>query len=476
MDYMKNVNYERWISFQKQAIVKKRKNKSLHGKGFVGDRGYLHFDGRVSFKRIDGTDETDPAYHLLTTREAVVSHAFLPFLREDERVRKYRSKSPVTAEGNSRRHDQQYSTIKNRQIMYASHLDASLYSLYSNILSVEYEKLVRQYDLENNVIAYRPVPLTDIGRNKSNIDFANEFYQKIKNFGGDVGILMLDVSGFFDNLNHKNLYEKWCLVVGKDDLPKDHMAIYKNITSFRYVFATDAYRALGLDREALKKLHQDRKSVLCSPADFNNKIKKQKLIHKNKSGKGIPQGSPISGLLANMYMLNFDIKVKALVEGLGGTYLRYSDDIAVLIQPSKLISVHDAIQKLISNEKLTISTKKTDCFVYDLSSGSFVNVIRKVDPKNTLNLKKYPQYLGFVFTESNVHIRGNTLARRFRGGKAFLLKSERWKYFSLASNKTGSMSIPNQIKGLKKKIKPIVTIAQDIRTRRNRERKGENNS
>ncbi|MDK2899417.1 MAG: RNA-directed polymerase [Patescibacteria group bacterium] len=473
---MKTSDYQKWIKLQQEAVAKNREDKSLHGKRFVGDRGYLHFDGRVGIKRADGSNETDPAYRLLTSSDAIANRSFFPFLREDQRVRKYRDKSPITSEGNARRHDQQFSTIKNRPIMYASHLDASVYSLYSSILSTHYEQLVLKQGLDNNVIAYRPVPLLGTGRNKSNINFAKELYDNIRNFGEDAGLLLLDVSGFFDNLNHKRLYEKWCLVLGESELPDDHKAIFKNISNFRYVFTHEAYQALNLDSKKLKLLRQDRKAVLCSPADFNKKIKKQNLIRKNKSGKGIPQGSPISGLLANMYMINFDIKVKALVEGLGGEYMRYSDDIAILLQPSKLIGVYEAVQTLIGDEGLKISTKKTECFVYQQTPGTFRNVIRQVEPKDTLNSKRYPQYLGFVFTENDMHIRGNTLARRFRGGKAFLLKNERWGYFSLAARKTGSEAMPAQVEGIRKKIKPVVSEAQNVRTKRNRERRGEVNS
>jgi RNA-directed DNA polymerase len=473
---MNNPQYKQWISLQQEAISRKRKDRTLHGKKFVGDRGYLHFDGRIDLKRVDGTDVTTRAYNLLTSSTAIAKHSFLPFLREDQRIRKYRDKSPTTPEGNARRHDQQYTTIKNRPIMYASHLDASIYSLYSSILGQYYEQLVQGRGLEKIVIAYRPVPLPGTGRNKSNIDFAKELYEKIKSSKDDVGILMLDISGFFDNLKHKQLHNKWRVVLGKKELPDDHKAIFDNITQFRYVFTTDAYKALGLDNEALKSLRQSKRAVLCSPSDFNNKIKKQNLIHKNKSGKGIPQGSPISGLLANIYMINFDTKVKALVDGLGGTYMRYSDDVAILVPPSKLIGVYKKVQSLISEEELAISTKKTDGFVYQANEKRFKNVIRKLDPNNTLNLKRYPQYLGFIFTEKSIHIRGNTLARRFRGGRAFLLKSERWKYFALAERKMGSDSIPNQVEGIRKKIKPIVQEAQELRTQRNKEKLGKANS
>lgn len=464
---MQHSNYERWIKLQ-QEVTAQKQDEPLYGKKFVGDRGYLHFDGRVGIGRANGSEKSDPAYRLLVSSELIPNHSFLPFLREDQRVRKFRSKPAETSEGHKRPHDKQFSTIKNRPIMYASHMDACVYSLYSNILSVHYEKHIAQLNLTDNVLAYRPVPLPGTERSKSNIDFAKELYEKTKSFDGDAGILLLDVSGFFDNLNHARLYEAWCRVLNVSELPDDHRAIYKNITSFRYVFADKAHSALGLNKKALESLRKDRKAVLCSPSEFNQKIKKGKLIHKNKSGRGIPQGSPISGLLANVYMIDFDAKVKHLVESMGGHYARYSDDIAILIEPRKLTVIYEAVKSLISDEGLRISTKKTDCFIYQKASGVFVNNIRSIEPSDTLNLKLHPQYLGFVFTEKEIIVRGNTLARRFRGGKAFLLKNERWKYFSLASKKTKSKSIERQVEGVRKKIRPVVHEAQKIRTERNK--------
>lgn len=473
---MTHPDFDQWLSLQKEATTKKQLNKPLHIKKFVGDRGYLHFDGRVNIGRLKGKDAGDPAYRVLTSPEEVAKRGFLPFLRDDQRVKRFRDKPETTLEGNRRRHDQRFSTIKNRPIMFASHLDAAIFSLYSSILSKDYESFVSSSGIENNVIAYRAVPLGDTGRNKSNIDFASELYEVIKGFDGDAGILLLDISGFFDNLNHKRLYEKWRSTLGVKDLPSDHLAIYNNITKYRYVFTADAHKALGLDKESLKTMRKDRKSVLCSPADFNQKIKKQNLIHKNNSGKGIPQGSPISGLLANVYMSDFDVKVKALVNSLDGVYMRYSDDIAIVVDPKKLIGVYEKIQSLILEEQLRISTKKTDAFVYEKSQGKFYNVIRSLEPEDTLNLKRYPQYLGFVFTEEQMLVRANTLGRRFRGGKAFLLKSDRWAYFGLVNKKLGSVTIPHQIDSIRKKIKPLVTLAQKQRAERNRQRRGDANS
>lgn len=472
---MNDIQFKNWVIAQKDKT--KNTPKDHHGKAFVGDRGYLHFDGRVRLSAVDGSNKHHPAYHILSSTEKISQHKFHPFLREDQRLRKYRDKKPIAKDGTVRKHTQQHATIKNRPIMYASHLDACIYSMYSSCIGTQYEKRLETLGLENQVLAYRPITLGETGRNKSNIDLAKELYERIINAEQDVGILLLDISGFFDNLSHDKLLARWLDITGSGaTLPKDQQAIYTNITSFRYVFTDIAYTALGLSSEKIKELHKDRKAILCTPREFNEKIKKGRHIHKNVTGRGIPQGSPISGLLANIYMLNFDIEMKKITEDLGGYYGRYSDDIVALVPPENLADVYEAAKRLIENDSLKISSKKTECFVYQKSDDLFTNRIKDIEPSSSLNLKTYPQYLGFMFTEDGMYIRGNTLARRFRGKKAFLLDDERWKYFTLATNKTGAVNMPGQIVKIRKKLKPLVTEAQKKRAEKNRAKRGEANS
>ncbi len=55
------------------------------------------------------------------------------------------------------------------------------------------------------------------------------------------------------------------------------------------------------------------------------------LFINNKGQKGIPQGSPISALLSNIYMLEFDVLVKEKIMECKGSYFRYCDDILCII-------------------------------------------------------------------------------------------------------------------------------------------------
>lgn len=56
----------------------------------------------------------------------------------------------------------------------------------------------------------------------------------------------------------------------------------------------------------------------------------QATLARPKRRKGIPQGTPISAALANVYMLHFDKRINDAVKPLKGIYRRYSDDMIVV--------------------------------------------------------------------------------------------------------------------------------------------------
>lgn len=75
---------------------------------------------------------------------------------------------------------------------------------------------------------------------------------------------------------------------------------------------------------------------------------------KNKDGTenkvnpyGIPQGSSMSALLSNIYMIPFDLKIKKLAEEVGGMYRRYSDDIIFVCSKDHRNEVQEKIKSAI---------------------------------------------------------------------------------------------------------------------------------
>ncbi|WP_445153231.1 hypothetical protein [Aeromonas hydrophila] len=145
-------------------------------------RGYLHFDAPVKLEN---------AKKIVKFPDVVAKHAFLPLIQYDI----YSFKVSVDDNGKLTK------TKKSRNISYASHIDSHIYSYYSEKLSVFYENKLSDASLHNSILAFRAL-------SKSNIDFANDAFEKIKTHGNCVAIAM-DISGFFDNLDHKTLKDMW---------------------------------------------------------------------------------------------------------------------------------------------------------------------------------------------------------------------------------------------------------------------------
>lgn len=69
-------------------------------------------------------------------------------------------------------------------------------------------------------------------------------------------------------------------------------------------------------------------------------------IVKNANHYGIPQGSPISATLANVYMLEVDKLINDMIFGLGGKYMRYSDDFIIILPDVAELNAAEAFGKI----------------------------------------------------------------------------------------------------------------------------------
>lgn len=228
---------------------------------------------------------------------------------------------------------------------------------------------------------------------KSNIQFANDAFELIKQMGNCVAFAT-DITGFFDNLDHTHLKKAWASLIETQPLPSDHFAVFKSLTKFAYVPLEQAVPALGISPNNPPRSP----SRLCSPMAFREKIRGAGLVQKHIDKKGIPQGSPISALLSNIYLLEFDQRLLAEIERRGGRYMRYCDDILCVVPDGQEENLFDLVEGLIGEYGLEINEKKTDTIHFAKVGG-----VQKAD--------RPLQYLGFTFDGARKLIRSSAFAK-----------------------------------------------------------------
>jgi RNA-directed DNA polymerase len=376
---------------------------------------------------------------VVTQDDKLSSHAFLPFIRSDQRQRRFREPPHdyVFSAARGDRDQKKFPHLKSRPIMYASHRDACIFSFYSYCLETEYEKELVTRGLEGCVIAYRSID------GKNNVDFAREAFDEMLR-RDEYDCMMLDVKGYFDNLDHKLLKSVWDSVLpGGFKANPDQQLIFDRITAHRSLNSYEAVRTLKAQKR--KYLFRDKGCFrLCSINDYNELLKKS--VKQNKTGRGIPQGSPISGVLANMYLIEFDEAIKKLVvDNHGGIYQRYSDDILIICPTGKAKEVYDEIQQLLAQVKLKLGAEKTEAFRKHTTDKRLENVAAEVEPK-AKTTRKEAQYLGFHFDGETISFRPSTLSKHVRGRR----KAD---YMKGAYSKTRSPKVARQLNKIRQVVK-----------------------
>ena len=101
-------------------------------------------------------------------------------------------------------------------------------------------------------------------------------------------------------------------------------AIYKNITKFTYVEADD----IEAEKGYLEEICVSWINIL---KQMNFMILKRSIFIKIVKDYQIPQGSSISAVYANVYMIDFDKRINDFITSQKGIYRRYCDDIIVVI-------------------------------------------------------------------------------------------------------------------------------------------------
>lgn len=247
--------------------------------------------------------------------------------------------------------------VKVRNIRYAAHFDALLYSWYAFQLNTIYERYLAEKGLEQAVVAFRR------NSSRSTADVAAHVVSEIKERDQCV-VMCFDISGFYDELNHDKLKAFWCRLLryasldedGK--LPSDHYRIFRSLVNFCFVSSKNVLKALGIPRRDLPALQR-----LCSPQQLKFLRNRHKEIFETQR-VGIPQGLPISPVLSNIYMMDFDAKLVALATERDGRYLRYCDDILVICRLDDVDLFIAEVETGILDLDLRINKSKTEIKVF----------------------------------------------------------------------------------------------------------------
>ena len=366
---------------------------------------YPHFDPMISAKDAEA---------LATDAEAVAKHTFYPFIRYTQRWNRFADEG-------------QKGKVKERPIRYAARRDAYIFSYYRYLLSTRFEAELERLGLGDSVLAYRRIPDKLAGGGKCNIHFARDAIQRIREIG-DCCVIAIDISSYFEHLDHDHLKALWCRMLGVDQLPLDHFRVYKAITQYAVVDKEKVYERLGYFGEKRRsksgkpiygylKPHNENPKHLCTGREFRTKIAghgpQKSVIEKNHKPYGIPQGAPISDLLANLYLIDFDCLVDGWINDLGGTYYRYSDDILLIVPGREDIGkdlmrrVQEAIRCF--GEKLVIKEDKSSLLVYfQNDDDQEFRLVEENQGRNGL------EYLGFRYDGKAVYLRDSTLSNLYR--------------------------------------------------------------
>ncbi len=347
-------------------------------------RGYKHFDWPVG--EAFAENACDPNF--------VGRHAWSPLIHYVKRTRRYEPVSSRTKR-------------KDRSIMFASHRDACILSKYAYDIVGRLDSFYKNNKLQRNVIAYRR-----LGR--ANYHFSADAYRFAKERGECV-VLCFDITGFFDNLDHAILKDRLKWLLGVSELPRDWFAVFRHVTKFRYV-----------ERAALEKSDEFKsrlKTRTREPIATIIEVKAASIpIIENQNNFGIPQGTPISAVFSNLYMIELDRLMVDVCGAVGALYQRYSDDILIVCDLKNEELIRETLLKSISSHKLEIKIEKTERALF---GQSYQDIF---------------QYLGFNVSQGSAVIRPSSLARQWRKAKHAIKTTKAKGMHAIQTGKATSIS------------------------------------
>ncbi len=439
-------------------------------------KSFAHFDRPLSFGRYIEKDKSNTKikyiitpesqnkikqqinslYLFLNSPEKITKHAFYPFIAFDIKDRrsntinkiKYYEKKQFELSGDEKNKCtkileelKKKGITKKRPIRYASHIDGYIYAHYASLLNEKYEKRIQELGLSDVVLAYRKLPPVLINNTEirpNNCTMAKEVFEEIKKRENNCYALAFDIHSFYDYIDHQNLYKEWAKVLEVDKLPSDHLNIFRSLTKYCYIDLKEVCYYLNKDKEkpctqadcakCNKKIYRKIPKILFKNAEKFRRFKdwyknfykdtERKKFHKNEGfyatkPYGIPQGSAMSALLSNIYMIPFDFAMKNLADNVGGMYRRYCDDIMFICPHDEKIK-----EIIVSKIKEFIHERGESLEIHPIEEWDNYSKSQCYDFTNSIKIKQHPlQYLGFYFDGEKVRIREGSLAKYLRKSK-----------------------------------------------------------
>jgi RNA-directed DNA polymerase len=108
-------------------------------------------------------------------------------------------------------------------------------------------------------------------------------------------------------------------------------------------------------------LHLIRMWLECPVEETDDRGRKTRTTEAKDNRRGIPQGSPLSPLLANLYMRRFVLgwKKLGLERSLGSRIVTYADDLVILCRKGKAAEALQRLREVMGRLKLTVNEEKT---------------------------------------------------------------------------------------------------------------------
>ena len=284
---------------------------------------------------------------------------------------------------------------------------------------------------DSSVLAYRRLG------GACNVDFAVNAFSAISREAPCLA-LKFDLTAFFDTLRHEDLKAGWCRVIGEPRLPPSEYQVYRAVSRYSYVHLREILALTGQTAEEARS-----QRFLCSPARLEELHRRhgKSVIHKHfgrpegaagedKEPAGTPQGSPISAVLSNVAMIEFDTLLRGYVDRIGGHYFRYSDDILLVCPLPRSEAVTQAIAGAVgeaafaeinaaaSARGLIFNEEKTETAVF-LGSD---NLLPR--PSQTPEYAEELLYLGLTYDGDRVGLSPKSLQRHYRRARRAVARSQ----------------------------------------------------